>query len=112
MATRHVSFYLDENLSPRILEQLTRQGIDAIRGPLGKDDPRHLQNAAVMGRVVCTEDRDFLKLASAGFEHAGIIRGRQRRHSIGDWVKYLRLVHAVYEADELRNMVLFMSHVD
>ena len=106
MATSRVSFYLDEHLSPKILEQLRSQGIDVIRGPLGAQDPQHLQNATAMGRVVCTEDRDFLKLASAGFEHAGIIRGRQRRHTIGDWVRFLRLVHAVYDADELRNKVL------
>ena len=112
MATRRVSFYLDEHLSPKILEQLRLQGIDVIRGPLGAQDPRHLRIATAMGRVVCTEDRDFLKIASAGFEHAGIIRGRQRRHTIGDWVRFLRLVHAVCDADEMWNKVLYVFRVD
>ncbi len=112
MATSAVKYYLDENLSPEILKQLRSQGIDVIRGPLRAQDQRHLQNATAMGRVVCTEDRDFLKLAAAGIEHAGIIRGRQRWHSIGDWVKYLRLVHGTYDAGEMRNTVSFVFHVD
>ena len=112
MATSAVKFYLDENLSPEILKQLRLQGIDVIRGPLRAQDMRHLPNATEMGRVVCTEDRDFLKLAAAGLEHAGIIRGRQRRHSIGDWVKYLLLVHAACDAEELQNMVMYLFHVD
>ena len=112
MATSPVKYYLDENLSPEILKQLRLLGIDVIRGPLSAQDQRHLQNATAMGRVACTEDRDFLKLASAGYEHAGIIRGRQRRHSIGDWVKYLRLVHGACDAEELRNTVSFVFPVE
>lgn len=112
MATSAVKFYLDENLSPEILKQLRLHGIDVIRGPLHAQDQRHLRNAAAMGRVVCTEDRDFLKLAAAGMEHAGIIRGRQRRHSVGDWVRCLRLVHGACDAAELRNMVIYLFHVD
>ena len=54
MAIRRVSFYLDENLSPEILEQLRLRGIDIIRGPLGAADPVHLTRAAAMGRVLCT----------------------------------------------------------
>ena len=112
MVTSPVSFYLDENLSPRILEQLRRHGIDAIRGPLGAQDPEHLQNATAMGRVVCTKDEDFLKLAATDIEHTGIIKGEQDRHSIGDWVKYLRLVHATCDVDEMRNRVAFVFHID
>ncbi len=88
------------------------QGVDIIRGQLRDDDSVHLERANEMGRVACVEDDDFLKLASQGIEHAGIIKGVQNRHSIGDWVKYLRLVHAVYDADELRNDVLFVFRAD
>ena len=112
MATSAVKFYLDENLSPEIRNQLRLQGIDVIRGPLRAKDTRHLHRATAMGRVVCTEDRDFLRLASSGIEHAGIIRGRQRRHSIGDWVKYLQLVHAACDAEEMRNTVSFVFLID
>ena len=87
MAQTRIRFYFDENLSPRIVAQLRMQGIDIIRGPLGADDPVHLERATAMGRVVCTEDDDFIKLASQGIAHAGIIYGEQDKHSIGDWVR-------------------------
>ena len=112
MATKRVSFYLDENLSPEIVTQLSMQGIDVIRGPLGDDDLVHLERANEMGRVVCTADDDFLKWRARGITHAGIIWSEQGKYSIGDWVRYLRLVHAVYDADELRNEVYFLFRVD
>ncbi|MCY3831865.1 MAG: DUF5615 family PIN-like protein [Chloroflexi bacterium] len=112
MATRRVSFYLDESLSSRIVAQLRRQDIDIIRGPLGADDPVHLARATEMGRVVCTVDDDFLKLAAQGIEHAGIIWGEQDKYSIGDWIRYLRFIHAACDADELQNEVYFVFHVD
>jgi len=87
-------------------------GIDVVRGALGADDPEHLQRASGMGRVVCTEDDDFLALAASVNEHAGIIKGEQEKHAIGDWVKYLRLVHSACTAEELQNTVSFLFPVD
>ena len=112
MATRPVRFYLDEHLSPRIMRQLKMDGIDVIRGQLSADDDYHLQLATSMGRVVCTEDEDFLRLAASGNDHAGIIRGEPEKHSIGDWVKYLRLVHGACDAEELRNTVSFVFTIE
>ena len=112
MATRRVSFYLDESLSPKILKQLSARGIDIIRGQLKMDDSVHLERATEMGRVVCTVDDDFIKLAAQGKEHAGIIWCEADKHSIGDWIRFLRFVHALSDADELRNAVIHVFHVD
>ena len=112
MAQTRIRFYLDENLSPEIANQLRLSGIDIIRGPLGDDDPVHLERATVMGRVVCTEDDDFIKLAAQGKTHAGIIFGEQDRHSIGDWVKYLRFACDVHSAEELINTINYVFYVD
>jgi predicted Ser/Thr protein kinase len=112
MAPKPVRFYLDENLSPEIAVQLRRLGIDCIRGSLGTMNAEHLQMATDLGRVVCTVDDDFTKLAARGIKHAGIIKGEHGRRSIGDWVKYLRYVHAVCSAEELRDEVLFVFPVD
>ncbi len=106
------SFYLDESLSPRIAVQLKLRGIDAIRGPLGDDDPAHLSRAREMGRVVCTADDDFLKIQSSGAEHCGIIKGENPEHSIGDWVKFLVMVHGVYSSEELQGMVMWLFPLD
>lgn len=105
MAATRTRFYIDENLSPEIVNQLRLSGINIIRGSLGADDPEHMERAIALGRVLCTEDDDFLKLAATGIEHAGIIKGEQDDHSVGDWVKYLQLVYEVQSAEEMRNTI-------
>ena len=111
MAPDPIRFYLDENLSPEIASQLARHGIDVIRGPLSIDDLSHLKRARSVGRVVCTRDRDFLRLNAAGEEHAGIIKGL-KQHTIGDWVNYLRFVHSICAAEDLRNNVEHLFRVE
>ena len=107
-----IRFYLDENLSPEIIAQLSRFGIDIIRGPLGIDDPGHLERATAMERVICTEDEDFLKFASKGKAHAGIIKGIQNDHAIGDWVNYLRFIHSICAPDDMRSNVEHLFRVE
>jgi predicted nuclease of predicted toxin-antitoxin system len=36
---------------------------------LGETDINHLLNASKMGYVLCTHDKDYLRLASEGVEH-------------------------------------------
>ncbi len=112
MAQARIRFYIDENLSPEIVTQLRMHGIDVIRGPLGADDPAHLERATRMGRVVCTSDDDFIKLAARGADHAGIIWGEQTDHSVGDWVRYLRLVNEVQSSDEMINTVNYVFYIE
>ena len=106
-----IRFYLDENLSPEIARQLARRGIDAIRGQLRVDDLSHLRRATALGRVLCTRDRDFVRLHSAGEEHAGVIKGL-KRHTIGDWVNYLRFVHSICAPEDMRNNVEHLFRVE
>lgn len=107
-----ISLYLDENLSPKIANQLKLRGIDAVSvrelGTLGDSDDTHLERAARLGRVLVTSDVDFLRLAAEGIEHLGIVFGVQGDHSIGDWVKKLELVCFVYSADEFKNHVEYL----
>jgi uncharacterized protein with PIN domain len=106
-------FYLDENVPTEIARQLRFSGIDAVSvrdlDALGHDDPDHLRRATEMGRVLCTHDQDFLRLAAEGFEHAGIAFSPQSRASIGSWVRALRALHAQYGSDQVRNQVVFFS---
>lgn len=111
MEPDRIRFYLDENLSPEIAKQLAQHGIDVIRGPLGVADIRHLKRATALGRVLCTRDRDFLRLNAAGEQHAGIIKGL-KRHTISDWVNYLKFAHSVCSPDEMRNNVEHLFRVD
>ena len=94
-----IRFYLDENLPIAIGEQLRRRGIDAVTvrdlDLLGESDESHLQRAATMAHVLCTHDADYVEMASSGTDHAGIIFGQQHQHGMGEWVKFIELVHGV-----------------
>ena len=83
-----IRLYLDENLSPKIAEQLMLRGIDAVSvrdlGTLGDSDSNHLERANKLERVLVTSDVDFLRFAAESIEHAGIVFGVQGDHSIGD----------------------------
>lgn len=60
-----------------------------------------------MSRVLCTHDQDFLRLAAAGVEHAGIAFLPQTRASIGIWVRELRALHLGIDATA-RGQVFFL----
>jgi hypothetical protein len=111
LATK-IRFYLDENLPLAIATQLKRRGIEAVTvrdlGLLGDSDLNHLHRATEMGFVLCTHDIDYIQLATSSVEHVGIVFGQQHRHSIGDWVRFLELVHAVYEPEEMHNRVEYV----
>lgn len=108
----NLRFYLDENVPVQVARQLNFRGIDAVTvrdlDMLGEDDLNHLQNAAKLGRVLCTHDKDFLQLASSGFQHTGLVFGQQDIHYIGEWVNWLTLMHAVYTFKEMINRIEFL----
>ena len=64
-----------------------------------------------MERIMCSCDPHFIELASEGIEHNGIVFGEQDMHSIGDWVRFLALMHAVYEPDEMSNQLQFLIEI-
>ena len=107
-----ISLYLDENLSPKIAEQLRLRGVDAVcfreLGLLGVEDINHLEQATKFGRVLVTTDVDFLRLAAEGIEHVGIIFGIQQNHTIGDWVKNLELICFIYSPSEMENHIEYL----
>jgi hypothetical protein len=108
----NVRFYLDENMPVAVAEQLQRRGIDAVTVRdlelLGESDINHLIRATTEGRVLCTHDVDYLDMAFAGVEHAGIIFGQQARHGVGDWVRFLELVHGVYTSEDMKNRLEYV----
>lgn len=113
LAAASLRFYLDENIPVEIANQLRARSIDVVTvrelGLLGDSDINHLQRAAEMQRVLCPFDTDYIDLAVEGVQHAGIVLGQGEEHSIGDWVKWLELMHAVYTADEMVNTVEYVK---
>jgi predicted nuclease of predicted toxin-antitoxin system len=71
-----IRFHLDEHISAHIAAGLRRRNIDvttaAEAGLIGATDVAHLEFAVSSGRVVVTQDDDFLRLHAQGVNHAGI----------------------------------------
>lgn len=112
MSAKTFRFYLDENIPVAIAKQLQQRGIEAITvrdlNLLGDEDINHLNRATEMGYVLCTLDADYVKLAAEGVQHAGIIKGVKQKHWIGEWVKALELIYAVYTTDDMENRVEYL----
>ena len=74
--SRTIRFHLDENCDPRIAAGLRLHGVDIATTPeaglLHAADQLQLANARSEGRVVVTQDPDFLRMAAAGEASAGI----------------------------------------
>lgn len=104
-----VKFYTDEHVGRAVVRGLRQRGADVLTAPeaglLGSSDEDHLQRARAEGRVIFTQDEDFLRLHAAGAAHAGIAYAPQGT-SIGDIIRGLMLIHQLLEAEEM------MGHVE
>ena len=107
-----IRLYFDESVEVEVAEQMKQRGIDAVAvrdlGRLGDADMNHLRRAAKMRRVLCTYDADFLRIATRGIEHAGIIFGFHNRTTYGDWVRGLELICSVYTPEEMKNHIEYL----
>src|SRR5689334_10312977 len=78
-------FHLDEHVASAIAAG--HRGVDvttaADAGLLGAEDDAHVAFALSQGRVVFTNDEDFLALHERGTEHAGIAYCHQQGRSTG-----------------------------
>ena len=109
---RTIRFHLDEHVSNAVAKGLERLGIDVTTssdaGLLGAADTEHIAYGLTQGRVIFTEDADFLALASSGTEHAGLAYCHQNTRPIGHIVACLELIWASYEPAEMKNRIEFL----
>ena len=109
---RTIRFHLDEHVSQAVARGLRRLGIDVTTpgsaNLLGADDTEHLAFALSDGHMVFSEDDDFLVLAAAGIEHAGIAYCKQNTRSIGHIIRALTLIWEVYEPHEMKDRIEFI----
>ena len=109
---RTIKFHLDENCDPRIAVGLRLHGIDvtttADAGLLGAPDEEHLVYAIAQGRVILTQDTDFLRLAASSQEYPGILFYPHKGRSIGQVVRGARLFWELCEPGELAGQVYFL----
>jgi predicted nuclease of predicted toxin-antitoxin system len=109
---RTIRFHLDEHVHPAIADGLRRRGADvtttAEAGLRSATDEEHAAFGLVQGRVVFTQDEDFLRLHAAGTPHAGIAYCHQESRTIGEIILGLLLIWEVYEPEEMHNRVEYL----
>ena len=85
------------------IDVLTVQEADMM----GAADEAHLVFATSEGRVIFTQDADFLRLHAQGVEHFGIVYAPQ--HSpIGRIIRALVAIHQTLRSEDMQNNVRFI----
>ncbi|MBI3281375.1 MAG: DUF5615 family PIN-like protein [Acidobacteria bacterium] len=107
-----IRFHLDEHISAGVAAGLRRRNIDvttaADAGLIGATDVAHLEFAASSGRVVVTQDDDFLRLHAQGVAHAGIAYCQQQSMSVGEMLRRVVLIHDLLSPEEMAGRVEFL----
>lgn len=80
----------------------------ADTGLIGASDGAHLAFAASSGRVVVTQDHDFLRLHAQGMAHAGIAYCAQQSLSLGETLRRVILIHDLLSPEEMAGRVEFL----
>ena len=107
-----IRFHLDEQMDPDIAVALRRAGIEvttaAELGVLGVEDEVHFERACAEGSVVVTDDTDFLVLAHGNTTHPGVVYCRRSKHSMGEIIRFLILLHGVCEPSQMVGRVEYV----
>jgi predicted nuclease of predicted toxin-antitoxin system len=109
---RTIRFHLDENCHRAIAEGLRRRGVDVTTTPevglLHATDDQQFAYSQREGRVLFTQDRDFLRLHAAGVPHAGIAYSEKDKKSIGTLIQGLVLIWELLEPHEMASRVEYI----
>lgn len=110
--SRTIRFHLDENSPAAIADGLRRRGIDVTTTPesglVGASDEEQARYALAEGRVIFTQDQDFLRIHASGTPHAGIAYCHQRKRSIGAIIAGLTQIWELMEPEEMRNWLVYV----
>ena len=107
---------MDHHVPAAITEGLRRRGIDVItayeEGAAEVDDPNLLSRATVSNRVLFSQDRDLLVVASqwlqTGRDFSGPIYAHQLGVTVGEAVRDLALIAQVLDPEDMKNCIEFI----
>jgi Domain of unknown function (DUF5615) len=113
-----LALYIDHNVPFPIVAGLRKRGVDVITclddNTTTLDDESLLDRALALGRVIFSQDEDFLVIAQnrqqTGREFAGVAYSQQLAISIGNAVRDLELLAKVYDLDDMRNRVEYLPY--
>lgn len=100
-----IRFHLDQHVANAVALGLRLRGIDVSTtreaGLQDAEDLAHIAYALAENRVIFTQDDDFLRHHHAGVSHAGIIYSKQGARSLGEIVRYLKLMNDCLNVDDM-----------
>jgi predicted nuclease of predicted toxin-antitoxin system len=100
-----IRFHLDENANNAIADGLRRRGIDVTvsvqANLISATDREQLAYAHAQGRVIFTQDRDFLELHYSGVKHSGIVYAIKGSRTTGEILRNLILIWEVLTPDDM-----------
>jgi predicted nuclease of predicted toxin-antitoxin system len=109
---RTIRFHLDENCPRALAVGLRRRGIDVTSTPeaglLEATDEAQTAHALREGRVIFTQDEDFLALHASGAPHPGIAYCKKNTRSIGKIVRGLVLIWEIYDAEDMAGRIEYL----
>jgi len=110
--TERLRYYFDEHMRPAIAEQLRQRGLDVLtttaagRANQRYSDESQLRYATEQGRILVTEDSDFVVLSATQQPHAGIVYFPIVL-AIGPCVEYLELLALATLPDDIANQLFY-----
>jgi hypothetical protein len=110
-----LAIYMDVHVPAAVTSGLRRRGIDVLTsqedGTSRDSDEALLLRAIAAGRLLFTQDEDFLAIArkyrSEGVEFPGVIFGRQGLE-IGKLIRDLEIYLKCAKAQELRSRLVYL----
>jgi len=111
-----ITLYMDHNVPRAITTGLRLRGVDVITafedGTSELPDPKLLDRAGELGRVLFTRDDDLIveavKRQSEGTAFPGVIYAHQLRVSIGNCIHDLELIAKAGEPEDLVSRITFL----
>ena len=110
--------YMDHHVDSAITAGLRNRGVDVLTSEDDNaatlDDDLLLDRAASLGRILFTQDEDFLAIAqqrqTTQHDFAGLAYAHQLSISIGQAIHDLELLANAYESDDMRNRVEYLPY--
>jgi len=111
-----LKLYMDHHIPRAITNGLRLRNIDIVTAFEDNsheiDDPALLDRAAVLGRVLFSQDEDLLieakRRQSTKIVFSGVIYAQQQRVSIGQCVRDLEIIALVGQSQDTENRVLYL----
>ncbi len=111
-----IVLYMDENVHRAITNGLRLRGVDVLTAQEDKRsgfcDPKILDRATELQRILFTQDDDFLTEANRRqtekLDFLGIIYAHKLRVSVGDCIRDLEIIAEAANSEELANQVQYL----